>query len=144
MNWWQRLWSYDLMALYKSVYYYYYYYSPSAFVTTIIFIFMHNLMFFFFITSNTAQVQLYQLQQSKIDRYEGARNDGKWKCTALRACSYANPSNRSLPFLLQGWSPGFPGLFTDTSVYIRFFLFSFFFWFPLFSCWFVIRFGLDW
>jgi len=38
----------------------------------------------------------------------------------------ANPSHRSLLFLLQGWLHWFPGLFTDTSEIIRFLLFSFF------------------
>ena len=38
----------------------------------------------------------------------------------------ANPTNRSLPFLLlQDGLHGFPLLFTDTSEYIRFFTFSF-------------------
>ena len=32
-----------------------------------------------------------------------------------------NPSHCSLPFLLQDWLRGFPGLFTDTSEHIRFF-----------------------
>ena len=42
--------------------------------------------------------------------------------------------DRRLPFLLQDWLHGFPGLFTDTSEHIRFLLsFSVF---PLFSCWF--------
>jgi len=35
-------------------------------------------------------------------------------------------SHRSLPFLLQDWLRGFPGLFTDTSEHIRFFSFYFF------------------
>ena len=30
-----------------------------------------------------------------------------------------NPFHRSLPFLLQDWLPGLPGLFTDTSELIR-------------------------
>ena len=47
----------------------------------------------------------------------------------------ANPSHRSLPFLLQEWLEGFAGLFTDTSEHIRFLLLSFSV-FPLFSCWF--------
>ena len=34
---------------------------------------------------------------------------------------YADPSHRSLPFLLQDWLHGFPRLFTDTSEHIRFF-----------------------
>jgi len=37
----------------------------------------------------------------------------------------ANPSHRSLSFLLQDWLRAFPGLFTDTSEHIRFFLISF-------------------
>ena len=50
----------------------------------------------------------------------------------LKPSSSANPSRRSLPFLLQDRLRGFPGLFADTSVLIRFFLiFSIFFFFPL-------------
>ena len=37
----------------------------------------------------------------------------------------ANPSRRSLPFLLRDSLRGFPGLFTDTPEHIRFLLFSF-------------------
>jgi len=37
----------------------------------------------------------------------------------------ANPSHRSLPFLLQDWLHGFPGLFTDTSEHILFFFLIF-------------------
>ena len=33
----------------------------------------------------------------------------------------SNPSHRSLPFLLQDWLHGFPGLFTDTSQHTRFY-----------------------
>ena len=45
----------------------------------------------------------------------------------------ANPSHCSLPFLLQDWLHGFPGLFTDrTSEHIRFLFFSFFFFFSHF------------
>ena len=47
-----------------------------------------------------------------------------------------NPSHRSLPFLLQDWLHGFPGLFTDTSGHIRFFYFLGFLPPPLFCCWF--------
>jgi len=45
----------------------------------------------------------------------------------------ANPSHRSLPFLLPDWRHGFPGLFTDTSECM---FFSLVFIFPRFSCWF--------
>jgi len=42
------------------------------------------------------------------------------------SCS-ANPSHRSLPFLLRDWVHEFPGLLTDTSEhFIRFFTFQFF------------------
>jgi len=34
-------------------------------------------------------------------------------------------SHRSLPFLLQDWLRGFPGLFTDTYEHIRFLVFTF-------------------
>jgi len=44
----------------------------------------------------------------------------------LKPSFSANPSHRSLPFLLQDWLHGFPGVFTDTSVHIRFFTFTFF------------------
>ena len=44
----------------------------------------------------------------------------------LKPSFSANPFHRSLPFLLQDWLHGFPGLFTDTSEHIRFLLFSFF------------------
>ena len=37
----------------------------------------------------------------------------------------ANPSHRSLPFLLPDWLHRFPGLFTATLEHIRFLLFSF-------------------
>jgi len=55
----------------------------------------------------------------------------------LKPFSFANPSHRSLPFLLQDWlgPTWFPGLFTDTSEHIHLLLF-YFFCFPLFSCWF--------
>jgi len=39
----------------------------------------------------------------------------------LKLSFSANPSHRSLPFLLLDWLHGFPGLFTDTSEHIRFF-----------------------
>ena len=45
----------------------------------------------------------------------------------LKTYIFYNPSHRSLPFLLQDWLHGFPGLFTDTSQQIRFLLFSFLF-----------------
>jgi len=48
----------------------------------------------------------------------------------LKLSFSANPSHRSLPFLLEDWLRGFPGQFTDTSERIRFLRFSF----PLFSC----------
>jgi len=38
-----------------------------------------------------------------------------------------NPSHRSLPFLLQDWLRGFPGLFTDTSEHICFYFLVFLF-----------------
>jgi len=47
----------------------------------------------------------------------------------------ADPPHRCLPFLLQNWLHGFPGLFTDTSELIRFYFLVFFFP-PLFSWWF--------
>jgi len=50
----------------------------------------------------------------------------------LKPSFSANPSHRSLPFLLPDWLHGFPGLSTDTSEHIRFFRFQFF-WSPLFS-----------
>jgi len=53
----------------------------------------------------------------------------------LKPSFSANPSHRSLHFLLQDWLHRFPGLFTDTSEHIRFLLFSFSV-SPLFSCWF--------
>jgi len=53
----------------------------------------------------------------------------------LKRSFSANPSHRSLPFLLQDWLHRFLGLFTDTSEHICFLLFSFSV-FPLFSCWF--------
>ena len=37
----------------------------------------------------------------------------------------ANPSHRSLSFILHDWPHGFPGLFTDTSEHIRFYFFCF-------------------
>jgi len=40
----------------------------------------------------------------------------------LKLSFSANPSHHSLPFLLLDWLHGFPGLFTDTSEHIRFFL----------------------
>ena len=43
----------------------------------------------------------------------------------LKPSFSANPSHRSLPFLLPDWLHGFPGLSTDTSEHIRFFVFSF-------------------
>jgi len=43
----------------------------------------------------------------------------------LKPSFSANPSHRSLPFLLRDWLHGFPGLFTDTFEYIRFLLFLF-------------------
>ena len=50
----------------------------------------------------------------------------------LKPSSSANPSRRNLPFPLHDRLRGFPGLFADTSVLIRFFKFSvFFFFFPL-------------
>jgi len=49
----------------------------------------------------------------------------------------ANPSHRSLPFLLQNWLRGFPRLFTDTSGHIRFYFFTFsFFHFLVVGSWF--------
>ena len=42
----------------------------------------------------------------------------------LKPSFSADPSHRSLPFLLQNWLHGFPGLFTDISEHIRFLLFS--------------------
>jgi len=52
----------------------------------------------------------------------------------LKPSLAANPSHRSLPFLLQYRLHGFPTLLTDTSEHIRFFTFSVF---PLFS-WFSV------
>ena len=52
----------------------------------------------------------------------------------LKPSFSANPSRRSLPFLLQDWLHGFPGLFLDTSEHICFLLFSFLF--STFTCWF--------
>jgi len=43
----------------------------------------------------------------------------------LKTFLSANPSNHSLPFLLQDWLHGFPALFTDTSKRIRFLVFLF-------------------
>ena len=43
----------------------------------------------------------------------------------LKTFFSANPSQCSLPFLLQDWLHRFPGLFTNTSEHIRFLLFSF-------------------
>ena len=44
----------------------------------------------------------------------------------LKLSFSVNPSHRSLPFLLQDWLLGFPGLFTDTSdEHIHFLLFLF-------------------
>ena len=48
----------------------------------------------------------------------------------------SNPSHRSLPFLLEDWLHGFPGLFTYTSEHTCFLLFSFLGFFALFRCWF--------
>ena len=45
----------------------------------------------------------------------------------LKPSFSANPSHRSLAFLLQDRLHGFPGLFTDTSEHICFFTFSFLF-----------------
>ena len=42
----------------------------------------------------------------------------------LKLSFSANPSHHSLPFLLLDWLHGFPGLLTDTSEHIRFFLSS--------------------
>jgi len=42
----------------------------------------------------------------------------------LKSSFSANPSHRSLPFLLQDRLPGFPGLFTDTSEHTIFLLLS--------------------
>ena len=41
----------------------------------------------------------------------------------LKPSFCANHSHRSLPFHLQDWLHGFPGLFTDTSEHIHFFIF---------------------
>jgi len=43
----------------------------------------------------------------------------------LKPSFSTGPSHRSLPFLLQDWLRGFPGLFTDTSEHIRFLVFTF-------------------
>ena len=43
----------------------------------------------------------------------------------LKPSFSANPSHRSLPFLLPDWLYGFPGLFTATSEHVRFCFFSF-------------------
>ena len=43
----------------------------------------------------------------------------------LKPSFSANPSHRSLPFLLPDWLYGFPGLFTATSEHVRFYFFSF-------------------
>jgi len=40
----------------------------------------------------------------------------------LKPSFCANHSHRSLPFHLQDWLHGFPGLFTDTSEHIHFFI----------------------
>ena len=45
----------------------------------------------------------------------------------LKTSFSANPSHRSLSFLLQDWLRAFPGLFTDTSEHIRFSLLVFLF-----------------
>ena len=45
----------------------------------------------------------------------------------LKPSFAANPSHRSLPFLLQDWLHGFPWPFTDTSEHIRFLLYIFVF-----------------
>ena len=45
--------------------------------------------------------------------------------SSLKLFFSANPSHRSVPFLLQYWLHGFPRLFSDTSELIRFLLFSF-------------------
>jgi len=50
----------------------------------------------------------------------------------LRRSFSANPSHHSLPFLLQNWLHGFPGLFTATSEHISFLLFIFFNFFYIF------------
>jgi len=52
--------------------------------------------------------------------------------TGLKPSFSANPFHRSLPFLLQEWLHGFPGLFTDTSEHS----FLLWFFFSTFSCWF--------
>ena len=51
----------------------------------------------------------------------------------LKLSFSANPSHRSLPFLLPDWLHGFPGLFTDTSEHIRFYSIVFYFVVFLFS-----------
>ena len=51
----------------------------------------------------------------------------------LKPLCSANPSHRSLPFLLQYRLREFPGLFTDTSEHIRFYFLVFW---PVFSFWF--------
>jgi len=61
----------------------------------------------------------------------------------LKPSFSANPSHRSLPFLLlRDLFQGFPGLFIDTSEHIRFLQLKSgkqkknYFCFPLFGCWF--------
>ena len=44
----------------------------------------------------------------------------------LKPSFSANPSHRSLPFLLQDWLHGFPGLFTNTSEHMHFYFLVFF------------------
>jgi len=59
-------------------------------------------------------------------RINDLQNDLHSFIPRLKPSFSANPSHRILPFLLQDSLHGFPGLFTDTSEHIRFFLlFSF-------------------
>jgi len=53
----------------------------------------------------------------------------------LKPSFSAKPSHRSLPFLLQDWLRGFPGLFTNTSEHIRFLVFLFFHFLAVGSVW---------
>jgi len=53
----------------------------------------------------------------------------------LKPSLAANPSHRSLPFLLQYRLHGFPRLLTDTSEHIRFFILFLFFHFLAGSVW---------
>jgi len=62
----------------------------------------------------------------------------------LKLSFSANPSHRSLPFLLPDWLHGFPGLFTDTSENIRFYSVVFYFVVFLFSTVVVPRCRLIW